>query len=123
VREPDSWPTIIWAWLRQGRRRWYALAGGLIVIALALFSLFPAGGGITPERMAQLIDSSYDTSGTSCLASAHGRDTCRLSSAKCRGTLVVAPVGTGTFTIVSSDPDTLDSATCDRGEGIEGEAE
>jgi hypothetical protein len=123
VREPDSWPTIVWAWLRKGRRRLYALGALAVILAVALLSIFPSGGGVSATRMAELIDSSYGTSGTSCLPSSHGRDTCRLSAEKCRGTIVVAAVGTSTFTIVSAEPPSLDSATCDRGEGLEGEAE
>ena len=123
MRQPDSWLTIAWAWLSKGRRRLYALGALAVVVAVAVLSIFPSGGGVSAARMEQEINSSYDTSGTSCVPSAHGRDTCRLSAEKCVGTIVVAAVGTSTFTIVSADPETLDSATCDRGEGLEGEAE
>jgi hypothetical protein len=73
--------------------------------------------------MQELINASYQTSGTSCRATAHGRDICQLVSEKCRGTLVVASVNTRNFTIVSASPEQLDSAACDRGENVEGEPE
>ncbi len=73
--------------------------------------------------MQELINASYQTSGTRCLPTTHGRDICRLVSEKCRGTLVVASSSGSDFTIVSASPEQLDSAACDRGENVEGEAE
>ena len=108
----------------RARRRWYA--GAALVVGAAVVLLLitvPSGGGVSATRMQQLINASYSTSGTRCVASTHGRDTCQIAAEKCHGTLVVAPVGSSTFTIVDAKPEQLDSAACDRGEGIEGEAE
>jgi hypothetical protein len=73
--------------------------------------------------MQELINASYQTSGTRCLPTAHGRDICRLVAEKCRGTLVVASLGGSNFTIVSASPEQLDSSACNRGEDVEGEQE
>ena len=107
----------------RARRRWYAGAAVVAGAVVLLLITVPSGGGVSTTRMQQLINASYSTSGTRCVASTHGRDTCQIAAEKCHGTLVVAPVGSGTFTIVDAKPEQLDSAACDRGEGIEGEAE
>jgi hypothetical protein len=110
-------------WFGHGRRRLCALGAVGVAIVVALLIAAPSGGGVSPGRMEELIDSSYKTSGARCVASAHGRDTCKLKAGSCSGTLVVAAVGNGTFTIVNAVPEQLASSTCNRGEGIEGEAE
>jgi hypothetical protein len=94
-----------------------------VAIAVVLATVVPSGGGVSPTRMQELINASYQTSGTRCRPTAHGRDICRLVSEKCRGTLVVASVNASNFTIVSASPEQLDSSTCDRGENVEGEPE
>ncbi len=110
-------------WLGHGRRRWYAIGVSAVIVLAALATVFPSGGGVSIERMQELLNASYDTSGTKCVAAAHGRDTCKLTAGECSGTLIVAPVGGSNFTIVNATPEQLDSSSCDRGEGIEGEAE
>lgn len=105
------------AWLAQGHRRLYAVAGALLLVILVLVSTLPSGGAVSLGRMQQLIDTAYETSGTHCAPAPHGRDLCRLKAEKCRGTLLVAPTSGGHFTIVSSSPDQLDSSACDKHEG------
>jgi hypothetical protein len=111
------------AWLGHGRRRLYATGVTAAVLLVAGLSTLPAGGGVSSGRMQELLNASYNTSGTRCVPSAHGRQTCQLSAGKCSGTLIVAAVGASNFTIVDATPERLDSATCNRGEDVEGEVE
>ena len=105
------------AWLAQGRRRLYVGGAALVLVLIALLSLYPAGNAVSLARMQELVDSAYSTSGTHCVQSSHGRDLCRLKAEKCQGTLLVASTDSSHFTIVSSTPDQLDSAACVKSEG------
>ncbi len=105
------------AWLAQGHRRLYVAGAAAALVVLAIFSLLPAGGAVSAERMQELVDSAYSTSGTHCVSAPHGRDLCQLKAEKCHGTLLVAPTSEGHFAIVSSTPDQLDTSACVKSEG------
>jgi hypothetical protein len=105
------------AWLAQGRRRLWAAGAALAVLVVAVLSLLPAGGAVSLAKMQELVDTAYATTGTRCVPAAHGRDLCHLKAEKCEGTLLVAPTSGGHFTTVSSTPEQLDSAACNKSEG------
>ncbi len=111
------------AWLGKGRRRVYATGAALVIVAVVLVVVVPSGGAVSIARMQELLDAAYSTTGTTCVASSHGRDVCKLSAGRCSGTIVVAPLNGSNFTIVDAHPEQLQSGVCDRGEAVEGEAE
>ncbi|MHB8243158.1 MAG: hypothetical protein ACYDHN_14360 [Solirubrobacteraceae bacterium] len=104
------------AWLAQGRRRLWAAGAAVAVAVVAVLSLLPAGGGVSVAKMQELVDTAYRTTGTRCVTAAHGRDLCHVKAERCEGTLLVAPTSGGHFTTVSSTPEQLDSAACNRSE-------
>lgn len=104
-------------WLSEGRRWLYAAGALVAIVVLGALALVPSGATMSVMRMQQLVDSAYSTSGTHCVAAAHGRDLCSLKAEKCHGTLLVAPTSSGHFAVVSSTPDQLESSACVKSEG------
>jgi hypothetical protein len=111
------------AWPPRGPRWAYVLAGAAVLAALFALSLIPSGGTLSSTGTAQLIDQSYEVSGTVCQAAPHGRYLCTLKGTKCHGTMLVALTGHNDFTIVSATPENLTSARCGQSEEAAAEHE
>ena len=95
----------------------------MLAAALVLLSIAPSGSTVSTGRAAQLIDQTYNVSGTTCAHAADGRDLCTLSGPDCHGTLLIAATSTSTITIVDSTPANLTSEHCGKIEGANAEKE
>lgn len=99
----------IQAWLAKGYRQVYAGVAATVVVLVVLGLVFAPSSGVPIRKVEELINASYNTGSAHCVPSSHGHDLCHVATEHCSGTLLVKPVDSEVFTIVTAEPARLRS--------------